>query len=224
MATTATTTLDQTQQTAADELIAVTGDKTIQRTWDLADAIVTATPTIDRMILAQIRQGAVDKAGHDEFWSVQRLRQMGQTAHRWPKPDRVADVALDAHMEAYRKLGSLNEARKVLLTVKKNNGGKVSIRELRAELGANGTTAQPPRIDKAGVDEVWRRIAGMKADLRKHLRTRLKPDAKVIVEFQTLFNELAAMVAALNTPATAPVEEVLEPVAPAVRRNRRKGL
>lgn len=221
-------TLDKADQLAADELIAVTGDKTIQRTWNLADAIIQASPGLAKGHLGKIRDAAIAKAGHDEFWKVGRLTQLGKTAKQWPKGERVPDVSLDAHMEAYRAKGSTTEARQVILEVQKANGS-VSIRGVRAALGKNGTTAQPPRIDKAGVDEVWRRLAGMKAHLKKHLRGRLRADGTLILEFADLFNELAGMVAAVTSPdAAASVETVDDPqpeqAAPAVRRNRRKGL
>lgn len=222
-------TLDKDQQHAADELIAVTGDKTVVRTWDLADAIAVAIkdlpPRSTRDVLNRIRQSAVDKAGHDEFWGVNRLKQMGRTAETWGKADRIPDVSLDAHMEAYRKSGDISAARKVILTVKQKNSGKATIRQVRAELGANGTTAQPPRIDKAGADEIWRRLTTMPAALKKHLRGRLKADQADILAFAALFNELAAQIAALTQPQAAvepaPADET---VAPAVRKTRRKGM
>lgn len=216
--------LDQAQQHAADELIAVTGDKTVKRTWDLADAIATATPDLKTEVLTQIRQGAVDAAGHDEFWSVSRLKQIGRTAQAWPAGDRIADVALDAHMEVYRKVGDIAKARAVILKVQNATGG-ASIRDLRAELGANGTTAQPPRIDKAGVDEFWRRIVPMKDALKKHLRGRIKVDRKAILEFFAVFEELKANIEALEgAKAVVDAQPVAAPTGTAVRKTRNKGL
>lgn len=221
-------TLDQPQQHAADELIAVTGDKTIKRTWDLADAILAATPNLLDHELGAIRKAAVDKAGHEEFWTISRLKQLGKTAERWQKGNRVADVSLDAHMEAFRGTGSTAAARQVLLKLKKS-GGEATIRQVRAELGKNGTTAQPPRVDKAGADELWRRLPKVKSELKKYLRGRLIQEGRQILAFADLFNDLAAQVNALNAPAAdaaiaAPAPADVEQQAPAARRNRRKSL
>lgn len=217
-------TLDQAQQRAAGELIAVTGDKTIKRTWDLADAIVAADPSLRRDVLQQIRDGAVAQAGHEEFWGVNRLRQIAKTAQTWPAQDRVPDVSLDAHMEVYRKKGSVADARTVILEVQKQTGG-ASIRDLRAALGANGTKAQPPRIDKAGIDEFWRRLTGRKDEFKKHLRGRLRVDRKAIVEFYTMFEELKDMLDKLDGAAVEAKAEPIETVAtPVARKTRRKGI
>lgn len=216
-------TLDQAQQRAAGELIAVTGDKTIKRTWDLADAIVAADPSLRRDVLQQIRDGAVAQAGHEEFWGVNRLRQIAKTAQTWPAQDRVPDVSLDAHMEVYRKKGSVADARTVILEVQKQTGG-ASIRDLRAALGANGTKAQPPRIDKAGIDEFWRRLTGRKDEFKKHLRGRLRVDRKAIVEFYTMFEELKDMLDKLDGAAVEVEAEPKVETAPVARKTRRKGI
>ena len=175
--TTTTTTVNSTVL-AADELIAVTGEKSLVKQWALADALLKASPAIQSHELAAVRQAAIDKAGHEEFWQVARLRQLARTAAAWPVASRIADVSLDAHHEAFRASGgNIAGATKVIVDAGKTSKvrGKPSIREIRAAVGANGTTAAPPRVDKADGAELFKRLIPRKKELADYLRKNLRP-------------------------------------------------
>lgn len=186
--TTTVPNVEQPTLKAAEELIAVTGDKTIGKLWDLADAVHAAAPTLDRSILEAIRAAAITKAGHDDFWTVQRLRQLGRTARSWPKADRVPDVSVDAHMEALKA----KDPKATLEKIAKANNGKVSIRDVRDAIGANGGKQknQPPRIDRASPEQVFDALVGRQGEIRDFLRGQLKRRSAAIAELAAMFTEL----------------------------------
>lgn len=223
--TTTTTTVNSTIH-AADELIAVTGEKSLPKQWALADALLQASPTISTHELAAVRKAAVDKAGHDEFWQVNRLRQLARTAAAWPAADRIADVALDSHLEAIRNR-TLAEAKTLIANAGKTAKvqGKPSIREIRDEAGANGTTATPPRVDKADGAELFKRLIPKKKELADYLRKNLRVHQAEIVAFAALFAEAEKKAIALAGKAKAPAAETSPTTAPkAERKQRVKGL
>ena len=225
---TTTQTLTPTTTQAADELIAVTGEKSLVRQWALADALLKASPGISTHELERVRQAAIDKAGHDEFWQVARLRQLARTAAAWPASDRIADVSLDAHHEAFRATGgNVVAAAKVIVDagLKSKVKGKPSIREIRAAVGANGTTAAPPRVDKADGGELFRRLVGRKKELAEYLRKNLRTHQAEIIAFAALFAEYEKKATALSTskkPDTTAVPQA--PSTKAERKQRVKGL
>jgi len=226
---TTTQTLAQTTSVAADELIAVTGEKSLVRQWALADALLKASPAIQTHELAAVRQAAVDKAGHDEFWQVARLRQLARTAGAWPVADRIADVSLDAHHEAFRATGDVVSATKTIVNAGKTAKvpGKPSIREIRAAVGANGQNAAPPRVDKADAGELFRRLGPRKKELADFLRKNLKTYAADITAFATLFAEYEKKVQAIAAASKATDKSTDVPQAPAPkveRKQRVKGL
>jgi hypothetical protein len=223
--TTTTTTVNSTVH-AADELIAVTGEKSLPKQWALADALLQASPTISTHELAAVRKAAADKAGHDEFWQVARLRQMARTASAWPATERIADVSLDAHLEAIRNR-TMAEAKKLIADAAKTAKvqGKPSIREIRAEAGANGTTAAPPRVDKADGAELFKRLIPRKKELADYLRKNLRVHQAEIIAFAALFAEAETKAAALAGKAKAPAAVTSPTTAPkAERKQRVKGL
>lgn len=196
---------------AADELIAVTGEKSIDRQWDLADALLKASPVIDSRVLAAIRQAAIDKAGHDEFWQVPRLRQLANTADAWPKKDRVAGVALDSHLEASRRTATIADAKAAIVKAGQTSKvpGKPSIREIRAQVGANGTTAAPPRVDKADAEELFKRLIPRQKELESFLRKNLRVHEQAILAFAKIFAEAEQKVMALAPKTQAPAVPVV---------------
>jgi hypothetical protein len=225
--TTTTTTVNSTVL-AADELIAVTGEKSLVKQWALADALLKASPAIQSHELAAVRQAAIDKAGHEEFWQVARLRQLARTAAAWPVASRIADVSLDAHHEAFRASGgNIAGATKVIVDAGKTSKvrGKPSIREIRAAVGANGTTAAPPRVDKADGAELFKRLIPRKKELADYLRKNLRPHAADITAFATLFAEYDKKAKALDASKAKPAEQAPAASTAQVERKRRvKGL
>lgn len=191
---------------AVGKLIAVTGDKSIDASWELGDAIVAANdgnPVITHQTAWDIRQTAIRNAGHEEFWSVKRLRDIGDIAAAFPKSRRLPGVSVTAHGEAL----AASDPDALLHSIANRQNGKVSVRDVRDALGANGGTKgkkSPATLTKASDGDFVTEMHKRRSDIAKYLRTNLKRQGSEVAAWLEVFTDLTVLGGAIATETAAP--------------------
>jgi hypothetical protein len=213
-------------EVAADKFIEVTGDKSVDGLWQLGDAIVEANdgnPLVSISTAATIRNKALHKSDHDDFWSARRLKQIGDTAGRWKAADRLPGVSLDAYLEA----GKATDPWGTITAIASKNGGKVSIRDVRDAIGANGGTKKkgPVRLDKANDAEFIAAMNSRRDAIAKWFRVNLKKQGKDVAAWLQVFTDLSAIAGAVDAAESGVKPELAPapaPSKPAVKAEPKK--